>query len=150
MKINDIKNEDLLYFGERIEPYFASSIIIRGMLIRKNLDDVLQWKNGVRWVYTNNYFFMLVPLRTCGIKSIIPTKYEKDYEITNYESLSQTDRFRNSQCPSFGPNEKNVNDVYLIFNRKKKPYFSASNLLCCFPNFRQSFFQFLTNNFVLH
>jgi len=59
LKITDIANEDLTYFGERIEPYFASSIILRGMLEEKNLKNVLHWKAGVRWVYTNNYFFIL-------------------------------------------------------------------------------------------
>jgi phosphoenolpyruvate synthase/pyruvate phosphate dikinase len=59
MKITDISNDDLTYFGERIEPYFASSIILRGMLEEKNLKNVLHWKKGVRWVYTNNYFFIL-------------------------------------------------------------------------------------------
>lgn len=58
MKINNIKNEDLVYFGERIEPYFASSIIIRGMLNKKNLAKVLSWENGARWMYANNYFFL--------------------------------------------------------------------------------------------
>jgi hypothetical protein len=59
MKITDISNDDLIYFGERIEPYFASSIILRGMLEEKNLGNVLHWKAGVGWVYTNNYFFIL-------------------------------------------------------------------------------------------
>jgi len=57
--IDNIKNEDIIYFGERIEPYFASSIIIRGMLDRKNLSEALEWNKGVRWIYTNDYFFML-------------------------------------------------------------------------------------------
>lgn len=58
MNINNIKDKDLVYFGERIEPYFASSIIIRGMLNRSNLKKILELKTGVRWLYTNNYFFM--------------------------------------------------------------------------------------------
>lgn len=58
MKINDIKNKDLVYFGERIEPYFASSIIIRGMVDKENIKNVLKWKSGVRWLQTNNYFFV--------------------------------------------------------------------------------------------
>lgn len=59
MEINKIKNYDLVYFGERIESYFASSIIIRGMLNKKNLHEILEWKAGVRWMYTDNYFFMM-------------------------------------------------------------------------------------------
>ena len=57
MRIADIKNDDLTYMVERIEPYFASSIIIRGMIDKRNVKEVLGWKTGVRWVYTNNYFF---------------------------------------------------------------------------------------------
>jgi len=59
MNIHDIKNDDLVYFGERIEPYFASSIIIRGMVEPNNVHTVLGWEDGVRWLYTNNYFFIL-------------------------------------------------------------------------------------------
>lgn len=57
MNVNDIKEKNLVYFGERIEPYFASSIIIRGMLDRRNLAEILEWNKGVRWLYTNGYFF---------------------------------------------------------------------------------------------
>jgi phosphohistidine swiveling domain-containing protein len=59
MDIEEVKNENLVYFGERIEPYFASSIIIRGMLDQRNVRDVLGWDAGVRWMYTNNYFFII-------------------------------------------------------------------------------------------
>ncbi|MFH1275848.1 MAG: PEP-utilizing enzyme [Candidatus Woesearchaeota archaeon] len=58
INIDKIKEKDLVYFGERIEPYFASSIIIRGMLNRDNLNRILELKTGVRWLYTNNYFFI--------------------------------------------------------------------------------------------
>ncbi len=58
MNFNEIRDENLVYFGERIEPYFASSIIIRGMLDHNNLNNILELKTGVRWLYTNNYFFM--------------------------------------------------------------------------------------------
>ncbi|MFA6227041.1 MAG: PEP-utilizing enzyme [Candidatus Paceibacterota bacterium] len=57
MKITDIKNDELKYMVERIEPYFASSIIIRGMVDKKNVENILEWRAGVRWLYTNNYFF---------------------------------------------------------------------------------------------
>ncbi|MFH1316261.1 MAG: hypothetical protein ABII01_01975 [Candidatus Woesearchaeota archaeon] len=59
MNVNEIRDKDLVYFGERIEPYFASSIIIRGMLDSINLNRTLELKTGVRWLYTNNYFFMV-------------------------------------------------------------------------------------------
>ncbi len=44
---------------ERIEPYFASSIIIRGMIDKSNVKEILGWKAAVRWLYTNNYFFVI-------------------------------------------------------------------------------------------
>lgn len=59
MEINEIKNKDLFYMVERIEPYFASSIIIRGMLDKKNVNNVLKWQSGVRWLYADNYFLAI-------------------------------------------------------------------------------------------
>ena len=76
MNINNIKNEDLIYFGERIEPYFASSIIIRGMVDEKNLTNILEWKAGVRWLYTNNYFF-INKTDLAEAKSTIRTKFKE-------------------------------------------------------------------------
>jgi phosphoenolpyruvate synthase/pyruvate phosphate dikinase len=77
MDLLQIKNDDLTYFGERIEPYFASSIILRGMLDKKNLKKALQWNAGVRWVYTNNYFFILKK-DLALLQEFLKQKFKKD------------------------------------------------------------------------
>lgn len=80
MEIHDIKNKDLIYFGERIEPYFASSIIIRGMLKKENITKILGWETGVRWMYTSNYFF-IKKTDLDKAKKILKTKFQNKGEI---------------------------------------------------------------------
>ncbi len=80
MNINKIKNSDLIYFGERIEPYFASSIILRGMLNKENLTKILGWKNGVRWMYTSNYFF-IKKTDLDKAKKLLKTKFQHKGDV---------------------------------------------------------------------
>jgi len=57
MNLEGIKEEDLVYFGYRVEPYFASNIIITGMLNKHALKEIFDWNTGVRWVQVNYTFF---------------------------------------------------------------------------------------------
>ncbi len=53
----NLKNGDVVYFGERIEPYLASHILISGMLDREKLEKIFGLKQSVRWLQINYYFF---------------------------------------------------------------------------------------------
>lgn len=56
-ELENIKKDDLNYFGERVEPYFVSHCIISGMLDKVNLKKIFDWNIGVRWLQVDNYFF---------------------------------------------------------------------------------------------
>ncbi len=57
MKLDELKEKDLTYFGERIEPYFASHAIIGGMMDAEGSAEVIGLRNVVRWLQYNYYFY---------------------------------------------------------------------------------------------
>lgn len=58
-KIKNLRADDLIYFGYRVEPYFAAEIILIGMLNRKALKEIFDWETGVRWLQVNYYFYQI-------------------------------------------------------------------------------------------
>ncbi len=48
-EIPDVKNEDIVYFGQRIEPYFASAIVVGGLIDEAGLIKKFKLNKPVRW-----------------------------------------------------------------------------------------------------
>ncbi len=57
--IPDFPDEEYLYFGQRVEPYFASSIVAAGIPDLKNLERNFDLHNPVRWIQPGEYFFIV-------------------------------------------------------------------------------------------
>jgi hypothetical protein len=57
MELEQLTKDDLVYFGYRVEPYFASNIILTGMLNKQALKDIFDWETSVRWIQVNYTFF---------------------------------------------------------------------------------------------
>lgn len=57
MDLHNIKEEDLTYFGERAEPYFASHAIISGMQNSDRSMELFGVRSTVRWLQLNYFFY---------------------------------------------------------------------------------------------
>ena len=50
-------DEDIVYSMERVEPPFASSVAITGMVNRENMKRYFECDNMASWIHFNYYFF---------------------------------------------------------------------------------------------
>ena len=133
MKIESIKNKDLVYFGERIEPYFASSIIVRGMLDKVNLTKILGWQNGVRWIYTNNYFF----IKKSDLDKINTTLLKKNNETYTKKLIKKCFEYGNQLIQTSKDIKKQSDKKYLDkkqMHKLLKKYLSEANNYMIFQN----------------
>jgi hypothetical protein len=57
-ELENLKKEDVVYFGERIEPYMISHLLIgSGMLDKKATKDIFDLNQLVRWLQVNYLFY---------------------------------------------------------------------------------------------
>lgn len=56
-KVPDISNDNLIYFGERVEPYFASAMVAGGLVNKMNLERVFGLHTPARWIQVNQDLF---------------------------------------------------------------------------------------------
>ncbi len=55
--IPSFSNDNLVYFGQRVEPYFASSMVAGGITSSRNLKKFFKLTTPVRWLQYNQYFY---------------------------------------------------------------------------------------------
>lgn len=60
IKLANLKERDLFYFGERVEPYFVTWITISGMQDIKRSIKLFDVKSVVRWLQVNDYLYQFV------------------------------------------------------------------------------------------
>jgi phosphoenolpyruvate synthase/pyruvate phosphate dikinase len=73
----NLNNDDVVYFGERIELYLISHLLISGMLDREKLGKIFGLKQSVRWLQINYYFFEFKQ-DLIGQEIEIKNKFNKD------------------------------------------------------------------------
>jgi hypothetical protein len=56
-ELENLKKEDVVYFGERIEPYMISHLLIGGMLDKRATKDIFDLDTLVRWLQVNYFFY---------------------------------------------------------------------------------------------
>ncbi len=59
-ELENLKKEDIVYFGERIEPYMISHLLIGGMLDKRATKEIFDLDTLVRWLQVNYFFYQFI------------------------------------------------------------------------------------------
>lgn len=59
-ELENLKKEDVVYFGERIESYMISHLLIGGMLDKRATKEIFDLDTLVRWLQLNYFFYQFI------------------------------------------------------------------------------------------
>lgn len=102
--LENLKSEDLTYFGYRVEPCFVSYLTISGMQNAEKSLEIFGFSQTVRWLQLNNYFYQFTA-DLLKVEKAVKNQLEKnsnqyaDYLIN--ECLSAGEKLRDESI-SFG------------------------------------------------
>lgn len=135
-KVPDIANDNLLYFGERVEPYFASAMVAGGLVNKEQLKQVFDLQTPARWIQVNQDYF--------NVKSDVEQLVQEVRDKLKHEGKPYVDRLV-AEC--FTAGEKLLTTAKDISKRASKEnltqedlanlldeYFKAASQYCIYYN----------------